>query len=168
MENVESLLELYIEDIVEKEKIRIENFTEPLLIIEYFQERGKSEFFRKSLHQLLKITRYKNILVVSHYDLKDQLYNIREFFQDTRFFFGSKSQLYRPEFYRIYFYSQRKLQYYRILVDLGNFISIYRGRSIQFSSYFCHLLGLGIDNPIFSFISLIDSKLEGLLPILVH
>ena len=116
-----SLSELYIEENFGGGKLRIQDFTEPLLIIEYFEESEKTELLRKSLHQLLAISeKYKNILLISHHEsLKIILNDVTVFFQDRKFFFGFQRQLKRPEFYRISFFSQRKLQYFKISVEIG-------------------------------------------------
>ena len=117
-----SLSELYIEENFGGGKLRIQDFTEPLLIIEYFEESEKTELLRKSLHQLLAISeKYKNILLISHHEsLKIILTDVTVFFQDRKFFFASQEYLKRPEFYRLSFFSQRKLQYFKISVDIGN------------------------------------------------
>ena len=116
-----SLLEIYVEDNFGGGKLRIQDFSEPLLIIEYFEESDKSELLRKSLHQLLVISeKYKNILLISHHELlKNVITDVIVFFQDRNFFFGSQEHLKRPEFYRISFVSQRKLQYFKISVEIG-------------------------------------------------
>ena len=119
MENRESLLQLFIEDILGRERIRIEHFTEPLLIIEFFKESEKCDILKKSLCQLLNIIQYKNILLVSQHDLKDLLSGIRDYFQDNNFYFGYRSYTKCPEFYSLSFFSQRKLQYFKIFVDIG-------------------------------------------------
>ena len=121
-----SLLELYIEENFGGVKLRIQDFTEPLLIIEYYEESEKSELLRKSLHQLLVISeKYKNILLISHHEtLKISLSDVTVFFQDRNFFFGFQRQLKRPEFYRISFFSQRKLQYFKISVEIGERIKV--------------------------------------------
>ena len=121
-----SLSELYIEENFGGGKLRIQDFTEPLLIIEYFEESEKTELLRKSLHQLLAISeKYKNILLISHHEsLKIILNDVTVFFQDRKFFFGFQRQLKRPEFYRISFFSQRKLQYFKISVEIGERIKV--------------------------------------------
>ena len=131
-----SLLELYIEENFGGVKLRIQDFTEPLLIIEYYEESEKSELLRKSLHQLLVISeKYKNILLISHHEtLKISLYDVTVFFQDRNFFFGFQRQLKRPEFYRISFFSQRKLQYFKISVEIGERLKVLFDPKLQSSS----------------------------------
>ena len=117
-----SLGEIYVQDNFGGGKLRIQDFTEPLLIIEYFEESDKSELLRKSLHQLLVISeKYENILLISNHELlKNNITDVTVFFQDRNFFFASQEHLRRPEFYRISFFSQRKLQYFKISVDIGD------------------------------------------------
>ena len=125
MESIEgSLLELYIEHNSGGGKTRIQDFTEPLLIIEYFEECDKTDLLRKSLHQLLVISqKYKNILIISrHEKLQNFIPDVTGFFQDRNFFFGFQENAKRREFYRISFFAQRKLQYFKISVDIGNTI----------------------------------------------
>ena len=114
-----SLLEL--EDNFGGGKSRVEDFTEPLMIIEYFEESDRTQLLRKSLHQLLVICeKYKNILIISHHELlKSSLNDVRVFFKERNFFFSFQNQLKCTEFYRISFFSQSKLQYFTISVDIG-------------------------------------------------
>ena len=123
MESIEgSLLELCIEHNSGGGKTRIQDFTEPLLIIEYFEEYDKTDLLRKSLHQLLVISqKYKNILIVSrHEKLQNFIPDVTGFFQERNFFFGFQENAKRREFYRISFFAQRKLQYFKISVDIGD------------------------------------------------
>ena len=114
-----SLLDL--EDNFGGGKSRVEDFTEPLMVIEYFEESDRTQLLRKSLHQLLVICeKYKNILIISHHELlKSSLTDVTVFFQERNFFFSVQNHLKCTEFYRISFFSQSKLQYFTISVDIG-------------------------------------------------
>ena len=134
MESIEgSLLELCIEHNSGGGKTRIQDFTEPLLIIEYFEETDKTDLLRKSLHQLLVVSqKYKNILIISrHEKLQNFIPDVTGFFQDRNFFFGFQENAKRREFYRISFFAQRKLQYFKISVDIGDTIR-FRTKATKF------------------------------------